>query len=291
MEWTLKRDGWQAVVRDMGAELISLTGPQGKEYMWSGDPTYWSGRNPVLFPMVGRIPEGKTVFEGVPHELSKHGFARGSVFTLVERGEDFITLELRESEATLAQYPYPFRLTITHRLTDAGFSTEYRVDNSGEKAMPFCIGGHPAFLCPQYEGERFEDYELVFDEEETCETLRFPKSGHLDLNLRRPFLDHSRSYALNREIFREEDTIMPIGLRSTGVTLRHRETGHGVYMTAPDFPMLAFWSPDNGPFLCLEPWQGCPPVDGEGEEFSAKRFCVTLRPGESKTLVYTIQIV
>lgn len=291
MEHTLTRDGWQAVVHAEGAELVSLTAPDGTSYLWHGDPAYWSGRNPVLFPLVGRLTGDQTVFEGRPFQLNKHGFARRSRFTWVERGAETAVLTLRESEATLAQYPYPFRLTITHHLTGEGFSTEYQVKNPGDRPMPFCIGGHPAIRCPLHEGERFEDYDLVFDEEETCDLLRLRENGHLNDTLRRSFLQNSRRFPLNRAIFQEEDTLMPTGLRSHGVALLHRGSGHGVHLDAPDFPMLAFWTPPEAPFLCLEPWHGCPPVDGEGAEFSEKRFCITLQPGEETTLTFTLRCV
>lgn len=46
-------------------------------------------------------------FGGKSYPLMRHGFARHSEFTLVEKGEDFVVLELRENETTLEQYPSP----------------------------------------------------------------------------------------------------------------------------------------------------------------------------------------
>ena len=31
------------------------------EYMWQGDPKYWTGRNPTLFPMVGSTWDKKFI--------------------------------------------------------------------------------------------------------------------------------------------------------------------------------------------------------------------------------------
>ena len=41
----------------------------------------------------------------------------------------------------------------------------WKVENTNDKKMYFSIGGHPAFNCPLKEGEKQEDYQLVFDTE------------------------------------------------------------------------------------------------------------------------------
>ena len=55
MEYTLKLGGLTAVTESFGGELVSLRDEGGMEYIWSGAAPYWSGRNPVLFPIVGRL--------------------------------------------------------------------------------------------------------------------------------------------------------------------------------------------------------------------------------------------
>ena len=64
-------------------------------------------------------------------------------------------------------------------------------------------------------------------------------------------------------------------------------------MDFADFPMIAFWTaPDkNAPYLCLEPWQGCGAYENESGEFSEKHLCLSLAPGKTKTLRYTVTIV
>ena len=44
MEIVLKRGGLTARVDTMGGELVSLRDAEGTEYIWGGDPAYWSGR-------------------------------------------------------------------------------------------------------------------------------------------------------------------------------------------------------------------------------------------------------
>ena len=58
MQIVLKRGGLTALADTMGGELVSLRDAAGTEYIWGGDPAYWSGRNPILFPIVGGLKDG-----------------------------------------------------------------------------------------------------------------------------------------------------------------------------------------------------------------------------------------
>ena len=93
--------------------------------------------------------------------------------------------------------------------------------------------------------------------------------------------------------FARLDTVIFEHLRSTAVSLRHKESGRGVRVEYDGFPMLAFWTPGEkrAPFLCIEPWQGCAAVDNEGKAFTDKRHCVVLAAGEVKELSYTVSIL
>ena len=55
MEITLKKGSLTARVETLGGELVSLRDASDTEYIWVGDPAYWAGRNPVLFPIVRRL--------------------------------------------------------------------------------------------------------------------------------------------------------------------------------------------------------------------------------------------
>jgi len=88
------------------------------------------------------------------------------------------------------------------------------------------------------------------------------------------------------------DTIILEGLRSTGVSLLHKDTGRGVRMDFAGFPMLAFWTKgeQEAPFVCLEPWHGCAAVDNESGAFGEKPHCIILKAGEIRELTYTVSV-
>jgi len=292
MQIELSLNGMRAVAESAGGELVSLRDSFGTEYIWHGDPAFWSGRNPVLFPIVGRLKDGKIDIGGKSFEMAQHGFARRSEFDLVEKGEDYVVFRLCQTEKSLAQYPFAFSLQVCHRLRPDGFSTVLRVENTGDTPMPFCIGAHTAFCCPLREGERFEDYEIVFDEAETADMILLNEENLISATLREPLLNDADRFTLDRAVFDRLDTIILEGLRSRGVALRHKHSGHGVHMRFEGFPMIAFWTPGGkcAPFICLEPWHGCAAVDSENGAFTDKRHCVVLEPGESKELEYIVSV-
>ncbi len=288
MIFEMKKGALRATAQTRGGELASLRDGGGREYIWEGDPAFWPGQNPILFPIVGSLLNGKIQINGTTYEMGRHGFARGMEFAPVEQGEDFVALELRETEETLACYPFPFSLRVTHRLLEDGFSTTFSVQNTGGSPMPFCIGGHTAIRIP--EGERFEDFHLLFDQAETADSHLLSPQGIILHDGRKAMLDGTGTLALDYQDFAQMDTLIFSMLRSGNVSLVHRETGRGVRLDFHEFPMVAFWTKPGAPFLCMEPWLGCAAWDNESGRFEDKLFCATLQPGEVKELAYTFYL-
>ena len=285
----LKRGGRTAQVDTHGGELVSYRDERGLEYIWNGAPAYWPGRNPLLFPIVGGLRGDKILAGDKEVTLARHGFARRSEFAVKARGEDWAELELVENETTLALYPFPFRLTVRQQLTDSGFTTGVTVTNTGTEPMPSCLGAHTGFRCPLEEGERFEDYELVFPQRETCPTLLL-RDGLLDRPAAKPCLEDTDTFPLDYAWFDQLDTVILEGLRSRSVTLHSTKSGRGVRVSFDGFPMLALWTMPGkqAPYLCIEPWHGCAASWSEGPEFTGKPHCITLAPGQAHTLAYQV---
>ena len=213
MELELKRGGRTARIETLGGELVSYRDESGREYIWWGDPAYWPGRNPLLFPIVGGLKDGKIHVKGREVSMERHGFARRREFTVAGQGEDWVELTLEQDEGTLELYPWPFKLTVRQQLTDGGFETAVTVANTGDEPMPFCLGAHTGFCCPLDKGEAFEDYDLVFPQKETCRTL-VPDANGLDWNRTLPCLEDTDTLPLAYRWFDELDTLIFHGLKS-----------------------------------------------------------------------------
>ena len=61
MRVTLISKGAVAEIDTLGAQLVSYQDVVNTEYLWQGDPAYWKGQAPILFPIVGALRNQKTV--------------------------------------------------------------------------------------------------------------------------------------------------------------------------------------------------------------------------------------
>ena len=59
-------------INTLGAEMISIV-KDGKERVWQGDPEYWSGYQPVLFPVCGSLKGRKYRYNGKEYGMKPHG--------------------------------------------------------------------------------------------------------------------------------------------------------------------------------------------------------------------------
>lgn len=292
MRAELKRGTLTAAVDTIGGELVSFQDGQGMEYIWQGDPKSWQGQNPNLFPIVGSLMDGKVSIGGKTYEMARHGFARSSEFTVAEQGEDYVVMELRQSPETLMRYPFEFVFRVRHQLMEEGFCTQLEIRNPGKEDLLFCVGAHTGINCPLGPGERFEDYRLIFDEVEDAWSI-LPSARGCISDQREHMLDHTDTIALDHGIFDRVDTIIFEGLRSRGVTLRHKDRDRGVHLEFGEFPMVAFWTAPNAkaPYICLEPWYGCAALEGESGKFADKPHVIRLAPGGEKRLKYTVTVL
>ena len=168
MIYTLNGDITVAVTTDGGA-LTSIKHADGTEYLWQGDPAYWSGQAPLLFPIVGCLHSDRAVLpNGKVCQLSRHGLVRKMPFTLKAQSDRVITLSVAATDATRAAYPYDFAAEVTYTLRGSGVEVAFRVENRDDEPMPCQFGGHPAFNCPNDAGLSFEDYYVEFAQPETA---------------------------------------------------------------------------------------------------------------------------
>lgn len=294
MDSQIKTARASAVCSTYGGELKSFT-LDGKEYIWNGDPAYWSSHSPVLFPTVCATYEESVKFEGVAYPLKKHGFARKREFTLLEATSDKLVYQLSDDAETKKLYPYSFRLLITHKITDEGFSTEFRVVNTDNKPIWFTIGGHPGFRVPMNEGEKFTDYKIVFEKVENEDVIYTTSygGGYIDpsfapvdklRNTNEWYLDHKDH---------DVDVLITPKLKSRKVKLVHKDTGKGVELDFNGFNALGVWTPPgkNAPFVCLEPWNGLPAELGESGNFEDKPYAVKLPVGAEYAVEYKVKVL
>jgi galactose mutarotase-like enzyme len=276
---TLRNAVLQLAVSPEGAELRSITDQHGTEYLWQGDPLVWSGRSPILFPIVGKLAGDAYSHAGKTYTLPQHGFARLMLFSLVAHSNDSLHYSLRSDGCTRPAYPFEFDLTVSYRLEGNKVRVGYRVINLGHGPMPFSIGGHPGFSCAQHSGDVLEDYLLEFEKAETADT-RLVSGGLIAVKERRRVLTGERLLSLTRTLF-DANALVFMNLSSSAVTLRSRRHAAAVRVDFPGFPCLGIWSKPAAPFVCIEPWFGhADPLGTKpGSPLDTKPGIIMLRPG------------
>src|SRR5918993_840617 len=145
MSVTISSPQLRAEVSAQGAELIRLQDEQGHDWLWDGDPAFWTGRSPLLFPIIGSVRNDRICINGLEYELPRHGFARTSHFEIEESNSSQCRFRLRSSKATLSRYPFPFELDVSYAVEGATLSITAAVSNTGSSRMPVSFGFHPAF--------------------------------------------------------------------------------------------------------------------------------------------------
>ncbi|HHV13614.1 MAG TPA: aldose 1-epimerase family protein [Clostridiales bacterium] len=290
MNYTLENEYLQLRFRSIGGEITSIQSKDGLEYLWQGDPAYWSGQAPVLFPICGSLRNNTASIgnKGTCH-MPRHGIARKREFQLDSITSNSITFSLHSDDISKESYPYDFLLRITYTLDKNSVTTSYHIQNDSGTPMPFFIGGHPAFHCPLSPKESFEDYVIEFEHEEnaSCPSPDMA-TGLIDSSIRTRYLENERILPLKHDLF-YRDSLVFDELKSRQVRLKSLKSEHGIELAFPDFDYFVLWSSYNdGPFVALEPWTGLSTCSDEDDIFEHKRGVRILNSQEEATLQYKI---
>jgi galactose mutarotase-like enzyme len=266
----------RAAINPLGAQLSILRDQDGLDLLWNGDPAVWSGRAPVLFPIVGELASGKYRVAGETYHLSRHGFARGKVFEIIATTSSTALLRLRADESTLPVYPFPFELDVRFALNGPTLSVTLYVRNIGAQPLLASVGYHPAFRWPLPFGQERAAHFIEFAHDEPQPVRRLNAIGLLAPRAE-PTPVSGRRLVLTDALF-SNDAVMFDQLRSRTLTYGSN-TGPRIRVDFPDSPYLGVWSKPGAQFICIEPWQGIADPEGFSGEFAAKPGVFTVAPG------------
>ena len=263
MEYTLENEFLAVRVSTTGGVLTSIKSKDGLEYLWQGDPAYWANQAPLLFPICGSIRDNQAAIgDNKKTQMPRHGIVRGREFDCEQQSMHSVTMAIASDDEMM------------EHLKDA---------------MPFFVGGHPAFNCPLVAGDDYTDYYVEFEQEETCSVPeQLTEIGLLNLQNRTDFLKGTKRLPLSFDLF-AKDAITFDELKSRSVKLASDKHGHSVTMEFEEFPYFILWTTANrGPFLAMEPWLGLSTCSDESDQFEEKRGVQFAAPGESKSFAFTM---
>ena len=282
----LKSTLLSAEIAPLGAELVALRDAKGGDLLFNGDPAYWTGRAPLLFPIVGRLPGDALVHQGVSYPMSQHGFARRRSFTLVSTTEDTAVFALEADDETRKQYPFDFTLRVTYTLLEATLAITAVVSNPGAGTLPASFGFHPAFAFPLPYGGTKADHRLIFDKQET-EPLHRPIGGLLSTATEpNPAVDGL--IELNDDTLFARDALIFPHVRSHHI--RYGVPGEpGLEVDFEGMPQLGLWGKPGAPFVCIEPWYGHASPEGSSGEFTSKPGLAHIPPGGAQSFAMSVR--
>jgi len=219
-------------VSNKGAELTSVKF-NNKEMLHDGKE-FWDRQSPVLFPMVGRLRNNKTIIDGKTYEIPQHGFAKDMYFELVAEKENEKVYMTKSNEETLKMYPFEFELYISYIINENELEVKYKVINKDRKEMLFGIGGHPGFKLDLKQKEYYFELEKEEKEIEFMEVEGQYISNSLSRNLLRDekYIDITENSFIN-------DAIMIKKFKSKTITLKQKKDNKAILeFDMSDFPIL-----------------------------------------------------
>ncbi len=279
-------------INPRGAELWSIKDKEGQEYLWQGDPAYWSDRAMNLFPYIARMTEKSYTYCRQKYQMDIHGFAKDTIFQAVCHEADMITLKISDTPDTLTQYPFAFDFYITYRLLGNTLKIEFKVVNKDTKTMYFGIGGHPGFNVPFEEGLNFGDYYVEFAEPAQPKRVMFSEDCFVMDGQFAPFeLTDGRKYYLRHDIFDDDAIILTDIPRQ--ITLASDKGERKIQVSYPDMSYLGLWHMPHtdAPYMCIEPWSSLPSRKGVIEDLEVQENLIALAAGESYVNCWEVGIL
>lgn len=277
---SIKNDVLTVEISTLGGELMSVKTADGTEYLWQGDPAYWTGRAYNLFPIVGRLTEGKYRYKGKTYEMNLHGFVRKSELKVVSQTSDSVVFEKTEDEATLAMYPFKFTYRVGYYLKGNCLSTCYEVYNSGNETLIFGVGGHPGFNVPLAKGEKFEDYYLEFDCVKPAKSIVMSPTCYITDKTEDFAMKDGKIIEFKHDLFDNDAIVLQDMCRK--VTLKSKTGDRSVRVEYPDMKYLGLWHKpkSDAPYVCIEPWASLPAYDSVIDDLETKRDMEKLAPNQ-----------
>ena len=265
----------------IGAEIRKVT-KDGKDRMWSGNPEYWAGVAPLLFPICSGMPNDEYIYNGKTYTMPKHGFIRKLPFEVEATADDTATFMFASNEDTLKIYPWCFELRIKYTLIRDRIKVEYFVLNKSDDTMYYSIGSHEGYDCP----EGIEAYDVVFEKEEVLENCLL--DGPVLSGETIPVLTSGNVLSLSEEYFKLDALIFK-NVKSKKASLVNRVSGQTTIVSFPECEYLLLWHPVGAPFMCIEPWQGICSTKGDSGDITEKEGIIALDSKVEKVHTHIIE--
>lgn len=273
---SLKNNDLVLNLTNKGGEMSSLT-YDGLDILYKGDGSYWSGKNPTLFPFISSPDAKKYTYNNITYPCRNHGLIRYSDLETVVDDGNIVKMRLVSNEDTLKEYPFNFEYNITYKLEDKKVLIDYDITNKDDKTMPFTFGLHPGFLV-----EDINNIKLVFPDDE--EGTLFNQVDRTTSTIK---LGEYTNFLKDLEVCK---TVIFESLKSKYVILKMNK--YSIKLDISNFKYLALWSPDpKAIFICIEPWLSINNIKPSNNPFDPSFELEYLKPSETFKINYSFEII
>lgn len=289
--YLLQNNKLKIKVKKIGAELCGITSVKNNtEFMWDANPDIWGSYAPNLFPIIGALKDNTFIYNDKKHQLPKHGIVRHNKdIQLDKQTENSLTFKLVANKNSLKNYPFKFEFFITYTLTENCLEVKHTIKNADTKTMYFSVGGHPAFKCPVFENEDYEDYILEFEHNEKADKHLINMENGLISSKTETVFNNTNTLALTHNLF-NKDALVFKTLKSRKVTLKSVKSGNILTLKYPDFKYLGIWAKPNGNYVCIEPWLGIADHENTNQNLIEKEAIINLSANKNFEATYHIEI-
>lgn len=216
--------------------------------------------NPLLFPFVSYCVAGGKEHHyewgGQIRPMPQHGFARRSPWRVVARSRDSVAMELADTDATRAAYPFQFSHRVTYALRQGRLHFTQEIENRSPDPMPFGVGIHPYLPVPiTPKGARSRCFLKM------PECVTYTPVGKMESFVASP--RPAEELSINEDF---SGTLFLGEFKQKEITLVDPESGVEIAVNwedAPEYRHCALWSSSTeAPFFCVEPWTSLPNAFG-----------------------------
>ncbi len=261
-----------------GAELQSIRDSSGNERLWQGDPAFWTGRAPILFPICGGLREDTYYLDGQRYSMPKHGFAKISEWQTENISSDRAVFLLTEMHPG---FPFRYELRAIYQLVEKSLKVTYAIQNLDDRTFCCSVGSHEAWATPG----GLESYSIKFEQPE--QLANYSPIGNL--LPRGPVIlgENVCELPLKTEYFAIDALVFP-HLKSRAVTLKKQDKEE-LRISYDGMDVLLLWTKPGANYICIEPWCSAPDYVDSDMQIRNKPGILTLAPGKETERTHLIE--
>lgn len=266
------------------------------DLLWA-DPDFGSGNAsasgsgiPILFPFPGRIEGTVLHYQGEDFLLEAgdgagnaiHGFVLDRPWRVIEANATRAVGQFQASvddERLLRCWPNDFCITVTYELCDGALVSDFKIDNPGDRPLPFGLGTHAYFRVPVSRGGAADQCVVTVPATRAWQLIDLRATGQIndvegpnDLTRGKPFRDCQLDDVLTGLEFADGNC---------ATTIRDPASGETLVQTFDDaFRHCVVYTPPHREAICMEPYTCVPDtlrLEQEGAETGIRR----LEPGHT----------